>query len=469
MIRSIKILAALALGILITSPAYSQVEVKGSGNTSATNTFITKNSSNDTSMLVRDDKNVGIGTTSPGRKLDVNGIVRSLTGGFEFPDGTVQLSASGASMYQNVFTVAKAGGDFTSIRAAIAACVLPSSTNRYLIRVMPGVYDENIPSPAPVQCQMYVDLSGSGKYSCVINTLVIGSDSCLIENFFMTQGLACIGTSPFVLHNVITNQTADNSTGIFIDTPSPDSLARPWIKENEILDCNGFGIVCNGFGSDAWILANKIMRNAGGGIDCVESSPTISNNIIDNNSAWGIHIIGNEGTPAEPTVDDNVISNTGYQQGGVGIQIDLYAEPRVFANDIYINEVGIFIMPPAQPSIHNNNINYNYECGIRCYSSGSNKPPVIMGNHIHSNCPGTGAGIQPAGIYVQDCSPLIMHNTVVNNDRMGGVTDPDIDYSGCITIFPTISYNVYDVRPIPSTFAPGQYNTTSAGVQWLNP
>jgi hypothetical protein len=287
----------------------------------------------------------------------------------------------------------------------------------------------------------------------------------------MTQGLVCLGVSPFVLHNVITNKTGDQSEGIYINTPNPDSTARPWIKENEILDCNGFGIICNGFGSDAWILANKIMRNGQGGIDCIESSPTISNNIIDNNSLYGILIIGNEGTPAEPTVDDNVISNTGYQQGGVGIKIDQYAEPRIFANDIYINEVGIWIYPPSQPSIHNNNINYNYECGIRCFSNGASKPPVIMGNHIHSNCPGDGSGYLSAGIFVNNCSPVITHNDVINNDRLNAGVDPDIDYSPCLGAFPTLNYNVYNIRfasPGP-TYAPGQYNTTSAGGIWTNP
>jgi hypothetical protein len=312
-------------------------------------------------------------------------------------------------------------------------------------------------------------MSGSGKYSTVINAPVIGNDSCVIENFYMTQGLVCVGVSPFVLHNVITNKTADQSDGIFINTPNPDSTATPWIKENEILDCNGYGILCQGFGSDAWILANKILRNQIGGINCTESSPTISNNIIDENSVFGIFIIGIEGTPAEPTIDDNVISYNGYQQGGFGIHIDGFAEPRIFANDIYLNECGIQILGLTQPSIHNNNVNYNYEAGIRCFSSGATKPPVIMGNHLHSNCPGDGSGFQPGGIFILDCSPVISHNVVINNDRSGGVTDPDVDYAGCSTAWPTLSYNVYDNRFASATSAPGQYNTTSLGGIWVTP
>ena len=40
--------------------------------------------------------NVGIGTTSPGEKLEVAGIVHSTTGGVKFPDGTIQTTAVAA-------------------------------------------------------------------------------------------------------------------------------------------------------------------------------------------------------------------------------------------------------------------------------------------------------------------------------------------------------------------------------------
>lgn len=40
---------------------------------------------------------VGVGTAAPATKLDVNGTVRSRSGGFQFPDGTVQATAATAS------------------------------------------------------------------------------------------------------------------------------------------------------------------------------------------------------------------------------------------------------------------------------------------------------------------------------------------------------------------------------------
>ena len=43
------------------------------------------------------NQRVGIGTASPGEKLTVNGTVESKSGGFKFPDGTVQTTASASS------------------------------------------------------------------------------------------------------------------------------------------------------------------------------------------------------------------------------------------------------------------------------------------------------------------------------------------------------------------------------------
>jgi hypothetical protein len=45
-------------------------------------------------MRIAADGKVGIGTTAPGQLLSVGGVVESLSGGFKFPDGTVQTSAA---------------------------------------------------------------------------------------------------------------------------------------------------------------------------------------------------------------------------------------------------------------------------------------------------------------------------------------------------------------------------------------
>jgi hypothetical protein len=346
---------------------------------------------------------------------------------------TVTFSAAGGVSYTRVFTVALGGGDFTTISGALGACVNPSSSNTYLIRVMPGTYNES------VVCSSFVRLQGAGKYASYVTGSVTGADSCTIDGLNIAGGILCSGTSPTITHNIIKNGGGD---GVSIASPG-----KPWIKQNEIQDCSGWGVSCTGFGADAWIIANKIERNFGGGIRCSDSSPTISNNQILENNSYGIYLIGGLGTPSEPTIDDNVIGRTDPGLGGVGIYMTNYAEPRVIANDIWINDTGIEVQPSSQPSILANNINYNQSYGVRCFSSGSSKPVVIKGNHIHSS--GT------AGLDAVNASPIVTHNNIHSNGTW------DVQYAGAP--FPMVSFNVYDnINRIGGT-AGGLYNVTSPG------
>jgi hypothetical protein len=446
-------LFSLAVYLIYGLNGYSQFEVKSTGTTSATNTFLTKNGNSDTSMLIRDDGRIGIGTTAPTQKLEVNGIIYSKTGGFKCPDGTMITTAP--TSYAKVFTVAISGGDFTSIQSAILACAGAGKNNTYLVRVMPGIYNE--PS---VICKKYVDLSGSGKYSCTINGTVTGADSCVIENLNILNGILCNGTSPFIINNIITRKDSPYAIGIDIS-----NFGNPWIKENEIVDCNGYGIYCNGIDSASWITSNKILRNSAGGIRCQNSSPRISNNLIDFNSNYGIYLAGASSfLPCNPTIDDNVISHTTNSSNtGIGISISFYSEPRIISNDIYLNDCGIEIDPPAQPSILSNNINYNTLAGIRCQSNGFTKRVVIIGNHIHSNTGPPIPGLNSAGIWIGSGNPVITQNNISQNRRSGS-SFPDIDYAGCSNPFyPMISLNVYDYILRSGTSASGNYNVTSAG------
>jgi hypothetical protein len=431
-------------------PGYSQVEIKGTGTTSATKTLITKNSNSDTSVLVRDDGRVGIGTTSPTQKLEVNGMIYSATGGFKCPDGTIITSSS----YAKVYTVAQSGGDFTSIQAAISACGAPSPANRCLVRVMPGLYNDLF-----VNCQKFVDLRGSGKHSCIIAGTVNAADSILIEQFTMMRGILCNGVSPCILNNIITRTDGPSAIGINVS-----NQGHPWIDGNEVLDCTGYGIICNGQKSDARITNNKIRRNGAGGIRCQDASPSIQNNEIDSNAFYGIYLAGADLTPANPTISGNVVANTTDPSStGIGISISFVGEAYIFANKIYRNDCGIEIDPPAQPCILSNEIVFNVIAGIRCYSSGSTKRVVIMGNHIHSN---TGSsGPNAAGVWILNCNPVITHNNISMNRRSGpGSTFPDIDYSGCFSTYPMISLNVFDyISKSTPTTAGGSYNVTSAG------
>jgi parallel beta-helix repeat protein len=348
-----------------------------------------------------------------------------------------------AESYEQVFIVAPSGGDFTTISQALNACVDPNPNKTYLVRVMPGIYNES------VVCSSFVKLLGAGKQVCYITGSVTGADNCTIDGFNIAKGVKCSGTSPTITKNIITN---DKEDGIYIT-----GGGKPWIKENEIVDCNAWGIHCDGFETYGWIIANKIKGNSAGGIKCNGSHPTISNNQILENHNYGIYLVGGLETSSEPTIDDNVIARTDPSENGIGIYMTHHAEPRIIANDIWGNYTGIRIDPDTQPSILANSINYNRGYGIRCFSSGFFKVVNIKGNHIHGN--------HLCGIDVVNAGPNITHNDVIYNFSLAAeVSGWDIQYTG--HPFPMISFNVFDY--INGTGATGSYNVDSRGAA-INP
>lgn len=216
-VRLVLIPAFLSIGFF----SAAQVEIKGSGTTGATSTLITKNGNNDTSMIIRDDGRIGIGTTNPTKKLDVNGVINARNG-VQYPDGLIQTFAytGSAPNFANTFFVSVSGGNFPTISAAIAACLTPSATNQYLIEIMPGIYNENI------FCQKFVSLRGAGKNASKINGFVIAADSIVIEGLYINGGLQCPGVSPTILHNIITNKLVINGNGIDLTAPGNHGSKR---------------------------------------------------------------------------------------------------------------------------------------------------------------------------------------------------------------------------------------------------
>ena len=72
--------------------------------------------------------------------------------------------------YQNVVIVAKSGGDYTSVQAAIDSITDAAADNPYLVWVAPGVYEEQ------VTMKPYVHLQGAGQEATVITSTASGED-----------------------------------------------------------------------------------------------------------------------------------------------------------------------------------------------------------------------------------------------------------------------------------------------------
>ena len=125
--------------------------------------------------------NVGIGTTTPGEMLTVNGVIESAVGGFRFPDGSVQATAGQA--------------DLTTRVQALMNADLPSMCTHYAQAFI--MQDGTVKTSGHAR---YGDL-GSGNYEnhhmrpvpLAFNNQSIGPVSSVILNFHGAHALTAAG------------------------------------------------------------------------------------------------------------------------------------------------------------------------------------------------------------------------------------------------------------------------------------
>lgn len=281
----------------------------------------------------------------------------------------------------------------------------------------------------------------------------------------------------------ITLPTGVRLFGSFAGNETVRQVHRAWIANQTILQGdNTDSVVTIASGAtentvlDGFTIQNGLgnaSNYCGGGVYCIDASPTISHNIITANGhgfyslGGGIYCSG--GSPkilentimanraingggiycsqSVPMISGNVISNHVNIQFGGGIYLDSCPTAVVTNNTLTRNSVasgGSVYCYNSGGRIANNAISYNTTYysgagGIYCYDYESTLAPEITNNTIAYNSTG--------GIQCNSCSPTVVNNIVSNNSigvSISGTSNPVI-HTNCI--HETTPYSGWTTNP----------------------
>ncbi len=158
------------------------------------------------------------------------------------------MQLPGARAYAGTITVAEEGGDFPTLRDALNSITDAAAQRPYLIRVLPGVYREQ------VRMKPYVDIFGSG------------ADLCSIETSGQTA-VNCNNVEGATISGFSIKATGQDAHGVYIS-------GSPTVRDCTIA-ADGHGVFCGVIGSRPLIKRCDITAK-GNGIHCRLSSPRIS-------------------------------------------------------------------------------------------------------------------------------------------------------------------------------------------------
>ncbi len=325
-------------------------------------------------LFVESGGNVGIGTGSPQARLDVAGSIRS-SGQLvsTVATGISPLAVASSTLvdalnadlldgehgsafqrhHANVVVVAKSGGDFDTVSAALASISDASDTNRYIVKVMPGVYTEQ------VTMKRYVDIEGSGELTTRITfdgtsgstgTLVGANDAevrfLTVESTRVSPAIYTSATSPRLTHvtaaitgtgnmaraivvvdlaapvmrHVTAVASGGNSTyGIYIFNSSPD-MYDVTATASGSSNCIGVEILSHSAPTLVDVTATAIASDGGEstGVDCRVSAPVlrrVTASASGSGANHGIYILTPQvtdgPTPAPVVIQQSVIQANG--------------------------------------------------------------------------------------------------------------------------------------------------------------
>jgi hypothetical protein len=231
--------------------------------------------------------------------------------------------------YQNVIVVAKSGGDFTSVQAALDSIGDNSATNRYLVWVAPGTYTET------VTMKPYVDIQGAGELATKITAAgsaspgtgtVVGADNAELR--FLTVENTGGNTYAIAIYNHsasprLTHLTAiasgideGHGYGVYNDASSPTmtnmtAAATGVVTQMDDNEC--YGVYNDASSSPLMENVTVIAEGSDGyGVYNNSSSPTMRDVTVTIFAVSGYGVYNNS---CSPEMIDVIIEVSGYGLG----------------------------------------------------------------------------------------------------------------------------------------------------------
>ena len=217
-------------------------------------------------------------------------------------------SSSGGVDWQYVKVVAKSGGDYTSVTEAMNA-INPSSAERYLVLVMPGVYEEQ------VTLKQYVHLKGAGIESTFI------SSAANDANFNQDAAATMLVPANVQVSNLTVRNTSTTNDGVALKISGGNAETILDNVQLEVLGAGGgehIGLYTNG----TPLLRHVLIEVSGGtsqnwGVFTNVSSFTMTDTTI---RATGTNATAIRMNGGSPFISDSTLSG---MNGSNGIGIDL--------------------------------------------------------------------------------------------------------------------------------------------------
>ncbi|GAB4205898.1 MAG: hypothetical protein Fur0019_08430 [Tibeticola sp.] len=284
----------------------------------------------------------------------------------------------GATNYQNLIVVAKSGGQFTSIQAALDSVTDAATANRYLVYVAPGEYAER------VTMKPFVDIEGAGE---LVTRIVNSSDQSTV-----------LGASDAELRFL----TVENRGGAATAVAFQNLNASPRLKHVTLSVSGGASLnygMTNDFASAPVLerVAVKISAAAAAvstGIELTSSSSAVMNDvtvgITGGGNSTGIHCTDLASLTARDTdVDVRGGSGNGYGIYGQSCALTLRQSSIRSANTGNSN-VGVYVIAPTlQPKLFGVDIGVSGGVSNYAVANSNSSQTLAITNSVLSASGGT--------------------------------------------------------------------------------